>query len=76
LATLKNGGPFPYPDGTIFADDVHEFSVEAGATVEGAKKFVTVMVKDAKKYATTGGWGFQVWAAGDPTKPQFPEILK
>ncbi len=25
LQTLKNGGPFPYPDGTVFADDVHEF---------------------------------------------------
>ena len=74
LPTLKAGGPFPYPDGTIFADDVHEFSVKDGATLEGAKTFVTVMVKDAKKYATTGGWGFQVWAAGDPTKPQVPDL--
>ena len=60
LATLKAGGPFPYPDGTIFADDVHEFSVKDGAYVEGAKKAVTVMVKDAKKYPMSGGWGFQV----------------
>jgi hypothetical protein len=74
LPTLKAGGPFPYPDGTIFADDVHEFSVKDGASLEGAKKFVTVMVKNAKKYATTGGWGFQVWAAGDPTKPQVPDL--
>jgi hypothetical protein len=74
LPTLKAGGGFPYPDGTIFADDVHEFSVKDGASLEGAKKLVTVMVKDAKKYATTGGWGFQVWAAGDPTKPQVPDI--
>jgi hypothetical protein len=73
LTTLKKGGPFPYPDGTIFADDVHEFSVKDGATVEGAKKFVTVMVKDAKKYPMTGGWGFQVWVAGDPSKPQIPD---
>jgi hypothetical protein len=73
LPTLKKGGPFPYPDGTIFADDVHEFSVKDGATVEGAKKVVTVMVKDATKYASTGGWGFQVWVAGDPSKPQVPD---
>src|SRR5579862_1220303 len=53
LETLKNGGPFPYPDGTVFADDVHDFSVKDGASVEGARKFVTVMVKDAKKYAST-----------------------
>jgi hypothetical protein len=74
LPTLKAGGPFPYPDGTIFADDVHDFSVKDGASLEGAKTFVTVMVKDSKKYATTGGWGFQVWAEGNPTKPQVPDI--
>ena len=73
LPTLKKGGPFPYPDGTIFADDVHEFSVKDGATVEGGKKFVTVMVKDSKKYASTGGWGFQAWLGGDPSKPQVPD---
>jgi Cytochrome P460 len=73
LPTLKAGGPFPYPDGTIFADDVHDFSVKDGAYVEGAKKAVTVMVKDAKKYPMTGGWGFKVWAGGDPAKPLIPD---
>jgi hypothetical protein len=43
LPTLKKGGPFPYPDETIFADDVHEFSVKDGATFEGDKKFVTTI---------------------------------
>jgi hypothetical protein len=38
LPTLKNGGPFPYPDGTVFADDVHDFSVKDGSYVEGNKK--------------------------------------
>lgn len=69
LPTLKKGGPLPYPDGTIFADDVHEFSVKEGSYVEGNKKAVAVMVKNAKKYASTGGWGFQVWAGGDISKP-------
>ena len=27
------------------------------------------MLKDKTKYASTGGWGFQAWAGGDPTKP-------
>jgi Cytochrome P460 len=71
--TLRKGGPLPYPDGTIFADDVHDFSVKDGSYVEGGKKAVTVMVKDAKRYATTGGWGFQVWAGGDPSKPLVPD---
>lgn len=73
LPTLKNSGPLPYPDGTVFADDVHEFSLKDGAYVEGSKKVVAVMVKDAKKYSTTGGWGFQVWAGGDVAKPLVPD---
>ena len=73
LPTLKAGGPFPYADGTIFADDVHEFSIKDGSYVEGTEKAVTVMVKDAKKYPTNGGWGFQAWAVGDPSKPLVPD---
>jgi hypothetical protein len=73
LPALKAGGPFPYPDGTVFADDVHDFSVKDGSYVEGGKKAVTVMIKDAKKYPTTGGWGFQVWGGGDPSKPLIPD---
>jgi hypothetical protein len=66
---LKRGGSAPYPDGTVFVDDVREFSVDDGAYQQGARKFLTVMVKDSKKYASTGGWGFQAWPGGDPTKP-------
>jgi hypothetical protein len=73
LPVLKSGGPYPYPDGTVFADDVHEFSIKDGSYVEEAKKAVTVMVKDSKKYPTTGGWGFQVFAGGDPAKPLLPD---
>ena len=73
LPTLKKGGPLPYPDGTVFADDIHEFSVKDGSYVEGNKKAIAVMVKDAKKYPTTGGWGFQVWPGGDISKPLVPD---
>jgi hypothetical protein len=66
---LKRGGSAPYPDGTELVDDVREFSVDDGAYHQGARKFLTVMVKDSKKYASTGGWGFQAWPGGDPTKP-------
>jgi hypothetical protein len=76
LATLKAGGSLPFPDGTVFADDVHEFSVKDEASLEGIKKAVTVMVKDSKKYAATGGWGFQVWAGGDPAKPQLADLAQ
>jgi hypothetical protein len=46
--------------------DLHEFTVSDGSYVEGARKALAIMVKDSKKYASTGGWGFQLWAGGDP----------
>ncbi len=63
---LKKGAP--YPDKTVFVSDVHEFTVSDGTYVEGPRKALAIMVKDRKKYASTGGWGFQLWAGGDPKK--------
>ena len=64
---LEKGGI--YPDGSIFADDIHTVTVTDHTYAEGGRAAVAVMVKDAKKYAATGGWGFQAWAGGDATKP-------
>jgi len=58
-----------YPDGSVFADDVHKFTVSNGTYTEGARAALVVMAKDGKLYAATGGWGFQAWAGGDPGKP-------
>jgi hypothetical protein len=69
LPRLKMGGSTPYPDGTIFTDDVRDVSLVDGSYVQGPRKAIPVMVKDARKYASTGGWGFQAWAGGDPKKP-------
>lgn len=59
----------PFPDGTILAKlawkrvPSREFN---GAFVPGAAKTVQFMVKDAKKYASTGGWGFGQFINGKP----------
>ena len=71
---LKKGGP--YPDGTVFMTDLHDFAVVDGSYVEGALKGLAVMVKDSKKYASTGGWGFQLWERGDPKKPAVTDATK
>jgi Cytochrome P460 len=73
---LQKGGSTPYPDGTIFTDDVREVSLADGSYVQGSRKAIPVMVKDAKKYASTGGWGFQAWAGGDPKKPLVTDPAK
>jgi hypothetical protein len=64
---LKNGKP--YPDKTVLLVDLHEFTISDGSYVEGPRKVTAIMQKDKNKYAATGGWGFQAWAGGDPTKP-------
>jgi len=65
LDRVKRGGSTPYPDGTRFTDDVRDHQ---GAT----PRAIALMVKDSRKYASTGGWRFQAWAGGDSTKPIAP----
>lgn len=54
-------GTLPFPDGTILAklawkrEPSSEFP---GAFIPGQATTVQIMVKDSKKYASTGGWGF------------------
>jgi hypothetical protein len=74
LPALKKGTPFP--DKTVFVDDLHDFTVTDGVTNEGGRKAIVLMVKDAKKYAATGGWGWQAWAGGDPKKPLVTDAAK
>jgi hypothetical protein len=59
----------PFPDGTILAKLAwkHVQSSEfAAASVPGAATTVQIMVKDSKKYASTGGWGFGRFINGKP----------
>jgi hypothetical protein len=73
---FRRGGATPYPDGSIFVDDIRDFSMTDGAYQQGERKAVPVMVKDSKRYAATGGWGFQAWASGDPSKPIVKDATK
>jgi hypothetical protein len=69
-------GTRPFPDGTIIArlawsyDPLEESSEAFGqpqSFVAGApKNGVQFMVKDARKYAATGGWGFAQFNDGKP----------
>jgi len=62
-------GTRPFPDGTVLvklawkhtpSPDFEPASVPAAATT------VQVMVKDSKRYAATGGWGFGRFIGGKP----------
>jgi Cytochrome P460 len=73
---LTKGGATPYPDGTVFTDDIREVSLADGSYSQGSRKAIAVMLKNAKKYESTGGWGFQVWGGGDPKKPLVTDAAK
>lgn len=48
-----------FPDGSVIVFDLLEAKSGGNAIQEGARKVVGVMRKDAKRYAATGGWGFE-----------------
>jgi hypothetical protein len=70
-------GKLPFPDGTIIAalhwnyvssQENNKTLAAAGAQsfVAGSAVNVQFMVKDSKKYAATGGWGFADFKDGKP----------
>lgn len=48
-----------YANGAVIVFDLLEAKSADHAIVEGPRKVVGVMLFDAKKYAATGGWGFE-----------------
>lgn len=62
-------GTLPFPDGTILVKLAWKRVPSADlatAFVPGAATTVQVMVKDARRYAATGGWGFGRFVDGKP----------
>jgi hypothetical protein len=62
-------GRLPFPDGAILVKLAWKRLPSAefeGAFVPGAPTTVQVMVKDAQRFATSGGWGFGRFIKGVP----------
>jgi hypothetical protein len=66
-------GKLPYPDGTIIArlawnyvpsEENNKVFGRSQSFVAGAATNVQFMVKDSRKYAATGGWGFAQFTDG------------
>ena len=56
IAGYKNG---KFADGSVIVFDLLEAKAADNAVTEGARKVVGVMHRDAKRYAATGGWGYE-----------------
>jgi hypothetical protein len=48
-----------FPDGAILVFDLLDTKETDGVTIEGPRQRIDVMVKDAQRFPTTGGWGFE-----------------
>ena len=76
-------GKLPFPEGTIIsriawdfvasAENNKSFGREQSFVAGPPKNGVQFMIKDSKKYAATGGWGYGQF---DDGKPVAPEMLK
>ena len=69
-------GKLPFPDGAIIAaiywnyvpsEQNNKVFGRLQSFVAGSAKNIQFMVKDAKKYAATGGWGFADFKNGKPS---------
>lgn len=57
-----------FKDGSVIVFDLLDANTADHALTEGKRKVAGVMHRDARKYAATGGWGFEGFAAGDPSR--------
>jgi hypothetical protein len=57
-----------FGDGSVIVFDQLQSLTADNASSEGERVLVGVMVKDATRYAGTGGWGFQGWAGNSRDK--------
>jgi len=51
-----------YPDGAVITEELLEVIGETGR--EGARHMVGVMVRNSRRYAATGGWGYGTYDSG------------
>jgi hypothetical protein len=56
-----------FSDGSVIVFDLLEANDGGNALVEGKRKVVGVMHKDSKRYAATGGWGFEGFKSDSKT---------
>lgn len=51
-----------FPNGSVIVFDLLETIGADNALTEGPRKVVGVMLKDSRRFAATGGWGFEGFA--------------
>lgn len=57
-----------FPDGSVIVFDLRAAAAADHAVTAGEREVVGVMLKDSRKYAATGGWGFEGFAGNSRTE--------
>lgn len=65
---LKGYANGKFPNGSVIVFDLLEANDGGSAVTEGKRKVVGVMLKDSKRYAGTGGWGFEGFKGDSKTE--------
>jgi hypothetical protein len=66
LAGYRAGGKFA--DGSVIVFDLLDAKSADNTVQEGARKVVGVMVKDSRRHAATGGWGYEGFKGDSKTE--------
>jgi mono/diheme cytochrome c family protein len=67
VRAAQSGNIFPWPDGTRFAKIAWQLERSPDGLIYPAKFYqVELMVKDARRYRSTDGWGWGRWRGLDP----------
>ena len=61
MTALEENQGRRFPDGSVIVYDLLEVQTKEGISTEGRRRYLTVMHKDSKRFADTGGWGFEVF---------------
>jgi hypothetical protein len=57
-----------FPDGAVIVFDLLEATSAQHTVTEGKRKVLGVMHRDARRFAATGGWGFEGFAGDSRTE--------
>ena len=67
-AAVKGYKSGKWPNGAVIVFDLLEAKTADNTVTEGARKVVGVMHRDAKKFAATGGWGYEGFKGDSKTE--------
>lgn len=62
-----------FPDGSVLVFDLLDAKEKDGVAAEGKRQRIDVMLKDSRKFATSGGWGFERFLGDSATERPLTE---